>query len=144
DRTAVAAMIPGGTPTTGGISVLGLAPRQNGVTLNNMSFAGGQIPRDVAARLRVSTASYDPAIGWFSGARSNIQLGPAEVFTSATTHLTVDAPSLQATDPVSARLGQRVTNFNASAGAVGQLPNDKYGFNYGVQGGRRSADVTSL
>src|SRR5207248_674383 len=61
-----------------------------------------------------------------------------------TAHLTADAPPTQWTDPVSARLGQRFTNFNASLGGTGQLVDDVWSYNYGLQGGRKSSDFASL
>jgi len=145
DLATIMGMVPGVLTTSAGPSVLGLNPSQNSTTLNGMAFAGGVIPRDVATRVRVSTATYDPANGWFSGARTNVQLGPTtELFKRADSHLTLDAPALQSNDPISSRLGQRFTNFNGSLGGTGTLPDDRFSYNYGLQGYRRSADVASL
>ena len=144
DIAAMTAMVPGVVATAGGNSVLGLAPSQNSVTVNGMSFAGGMIPRDIRMRVTVSASSYDPANGWFSGARTNVYVPSSELFSQATGHLTVDAPSLQASDPVAARLGQRYKNVNGSLGMSGEILDDKFDYNVGLQGGRRSADVTSL
>jgi hypothetical protein len=144
DLAAIAGAMPGVTPTAGGISVLGLGPDQNSTTLNGMAFAGSDIPRDANTRVRVSASAYDPARGWFSGANTNVELAPGNLFGSRRSHLTLDAPTLQYTDPVSARLGQRFIGGNASYGADGELIEDKWYYNIGLQGGRRSADVTSL
>ena len=124
--------------------MLGLGNAQNSTTLNGLAFGAIDIPRDAATRVRVTSSSYDPTIGWFSGARTQVDLVPGDLFTSRTTHWTLDAPAAQWTDPVSARLGQRYTNVNASVGGMGQLVDDRWAYNYGLQGGRRSSDFASL
>ncbi|MEP6622341.1 MAG: carboxypeptidase-like regulatory domain-containing protein, partial [bacterium] len=122
DLAAIASMTPGVLTTATGVSVLGLNPSQNSNTLNGMAFGNGIIPRDIASRIRVSTSTYDPANGWFSGLRTNVQMPTASgLFTRATSHLTLDAPPMQANDPISSRLGQRFTTFNASMGGEGVL-----------------------
>lgn len=144
DLAAIAATLPGVTPTNGGISVLGLGPDQNSTTLNGMAFAGADIPRDANTRVRVSASAYDPSRGWFSGANTNVEVAPGNLFGGRRSHVTLDAPPFQYTDPVSARLGQRFTNGNLSVGADGELIEDKWYYNVGLQGGRRMADVASL
>ena len=74
-----------------------------------MAFAGADIPRDANTRVRVSASAYDPSRGWFSGANTNVELAPGNLFGGRRSHVTLDAPTLQYTDPVSARLGQRFT-----------------------------------
>jgi len=144
DLAALAALVPGVMSTPGGNSVLGLSPSQNSVTMNGMAFGGGQIPRDVRTRVNVSASNYDPANGWFSGARTNVYVASSELFSLATAHLTADAPPLQAGDPVAAHLGQRYTNVNGSLGMSGEILDDRFDYNFGLQGGRRVADVSSL
>lgn len=144
DLSALAATLPGVTPVNGGISVLGLSSDQNGTTLNGMAFAGSDVPRDAGTRLRVSATAYDPARGWFSGASSNIELAPGNTFGNRRAHLTLDAPAFQYTDPVSARLGQRFTGGQFSVGGDGELTENTWYYNAGLQGGRRSAPVASL
>ena len=144
DLAAIAAMLPGVTPTAGGISVLGLAPGQNQITLNGMVFAGADIPRDAQMRVRVQVSSYDPANGWFSGAQTAVDLALGSQFTTRTFRVTGDSPALQYTDPVSARSGQRFSTVNASMGGAGQLVDDRWAYNFGVQGGRKTVDQASL
>ena len=145
DINALAAMLPGVTPVTnGGISVLGLPPSQNAVTLNGMSFSGSDIPRDALTRVRVQASTYDPANGWFSGAQTALDLLVGAQFTSRTGHFMIDAPALEYTDPIGARLGQRFTNLNGSLGGNGQLVDDRWAYNFGVQGGRKTSSVASL
>src|SRR5512146_301651 len=144
DLNAIAAMLPGVAAVSGGISVAGLPPNQNSVTLNGLAFAGADVPRDAATRLRVITSSYDPSNGWFSGAQTAVDLVVGPQFTQGTTHWTVDAPPLQTGDRISAQSGQRFTNVNGSIGGAGQLFDDGWAYNFGVQGGRKASDVASL
>jgi len=145
DIAALSATIPGITPINGGISVLGLDPSQNSVTLNGMAFASGSIPRAARTSTRVSTTVYDPARGWFGGANSNVELSGGGVYTLRDATLSLDAPALQYTDPLSAHLGQRFTNVDASIGGIGPIGNrDLYFYSYGLQGTRRAADAISL
>ncbi|HEY4306333.1 MAG TPA: carboxypeptidase-like regulatory domain-containing protein [Gemmatimonadaceae bacterium] len=144
DLSALAATLPGVSQVPGGISVLGLPPDQNSTTLNGMAFAGADVPRDANTRLRVSSSAYDPSRGWFSGANSNVELAPGNLFGGRRSHITLDAPTLQYTDPISARLGQRFTSGQLSYGADGELIEDKWYYNIGLQGGRRNAPQSSL
>ncbi len=144
DLGAIAGTIPGVLTTADGPSVLGLGASQNSTTLNGMAFPGADIPRDASTRVRISTSMYDPARGWFSGANTNVELGPGNIFSTRRSHITLDAPALQYSDPVSSRLGQRFTNAQLSLGGDGELIPDRWYYNYGLQGGRRSADPASL
>jgi hypothetical protein len=144
DLSAIAATLPGITSVAGGISVLGLGADQNSTTLNGMAFGGSDIPRDANTRVRVSASAYDPSRGWFSGANTNVELAPGQLFGGRRSHYTVDAPFLQYTDPVSAKLGQRYSSGQLSLGADGEMIEDKWYYNLGVQGGRKMADVTSV
>jgi hypothetical protein len=144
DLAAIAALAPGVLPVAGGISLFGLGSAQNSTTLNGMAFAAADVPRDAFTRVRVTSSSYDPSIGWFSGARTQVDLVPGALFTQRNAHATVDAPAAQWTDPVSARLGQQFTNFNGSIGGMGQLVDDEWAYNFGLQGGRKSSDFASL
>lgn len=142
---AIAGTIPGVAVTPGGASIGGLSSAQNYATLNGMAFSGANIPRDASTRVSVSSSTYDPARGWFSGLQQNVELSQGNLFSSRRAHLTVDAPALQYSDPISAALGQRFTNVQASMGGDGPLlEGDKFVYNYGAQAARRSADVTSL
>ncbi|HXT14231.1 MAG TPA: carboxypeptidase regulatory-like domain-containing protein [Gemmatimonadaceae bacterium] len=143
DLAAIAGLMPGILSTAGGISVAGLAPSQNSITLGGLAFAGSSIPRDAITRVRVQASSYDPSIGWFSGALTAADLAIGDQFTNRSGHFTADAPALQYNDPISARLGQRFTNFNASLGGNGQLVDDRWAYNYGVQGGQKASALSA-
>jgi len=144
DLNALAGTVPGVTLTPGGVSVLGLAGNQSNVTLDGMAFAGGSIPREAQTRVRFSTSTYDPARGGFSGAQTEVELQRGFTFDSRRGHLTLDAPFLQFTDPVSRALGQRATNVSLGAGGSGELVENKYYYNVAAEATRRSSDAVSL
>src|SRR4029077_3165093 len=113
---AMAASVPGVTlvpDATGGLpgfSVLGLSPDQNRVTLNGLSFGGGDIPRDALVMTRVASTSFDVSRGGFSGGQLSVSANSGGNFTTRLAHVTLDAPSLQSTDIVGQRLGAKYTN----------------------------------
>ncbi len=143
DLAAIGATIPGIASTPAGLSVGGIGG-QNSTTINGMAFAGADVPRDARTSVRVSSSTYDPARGWFGGLNENVELSSGSLFATRRAHVTLDAPVLQYTDPVSARMGQRFTNGIASFGGDGALDDDNFVYNYGLQAGRRSADAVSL
>lgn len=145
DLNTLALMLPGASATAGGFSVLGLGATQNSTTVNGLNFAGGSLPRDVGTTTRVSTSTFDPSRGWFSGANVNVELSGGGLFGSARGHATVDAPVLQVTDAVSASAGQRFSNVRASFGADGPLTwENKHFYNVGAQVDRRTSDVATF
>ena len=144
DLTALAGMTPGVLQTASGFSVLGLGPTQNLVTLNGLAFPSGDIPRATPTLFHLTTSSYDPSIGWFSGARSNIDIAPSGPFTTRTTYWTADAPSLQFTDPIGARSGQRYGSVDASVGGGGLFAKDKLSYTYGAEAGRKTSSPATL
>ncbi len=129
--------------TSGGISVLGTGPAQNAVTLNGFAFPGSQIPRDVKMRARITSSSYDPSVGWFTGARTNVQLAPGGLFTSRTARATVDSRALQSGTPVGASLGQNPSRFDVSLAGDGPLFGP-FTYNAGVQATRTAARQATL
>src|SRR4029077_10446010 len=110
DLTAAASTVPGLSVTASGVSAFGLGPSANTTTLNGMSFAGSDVPREARTSTRVTTSTYDPSRGWFSGANTNVDLAGGNLLATKRASFTVDAPAAQYTDPVSAHLGQRYTN----------------------------------
>jgi hypothetical protein len=145
DLAALASLTPGASPVAGGYSVLGLGAAQNNQTINGMAFAGAGLPRDVRATSRVSTSTFDPARGWFSGSNVNMELAGGGLFGSSRGRVSVDAPALQLTDPASASTGQRFSSVRASYGADGPVTwENKHFYNVGVQADRRSSHFASL
>jgi hypothetical protein len=145
DLNAIAATVPGATASTGGYSVLGLGSAQNTATINGLSFNSASLPRDMRTSTRVTTSTYDPSRGWFSGSNVNVELDGGGLFSSARAHATLDAPALQITTPLSNAAGQRFMNVLASAGADGPLTwQNKTFYNVGAQVARRTSDIVSL
>jgi len=147
---AMAASVPGVTfvaDAGGGIpgfSVLGLSADQNRVTLNGMSFGGGDIPRDAFVATRVASTSYDVSRGGFSGGQLSISANAGGNFSQRLAHVTFDSRSLQATDAVGRELGAPYNNTQLSGAASGPIVLDKVFYNVAAQMGRRSSDLQSL
>ena len=147
---SMAASVPGVTlvpDASGGLpgfSVLGLSPDQNRVTLNGLSFGGGDIPRDALVMTRVASTSFDVSRGGFSGGQLSVSANSGGNFTTRLAHVTFDAPSLQATDVVGRRLGAQYTNAQLSGAAAGPIVLDKLFYNLAFQAGRRTSDLQSL
>ncbi|HEY7898855.1 MAG TPA: carboxypeptidase-like regulatory domain-containing protein [Gemmatimonadaceae bacterium] len=141
---AIGATIPGVATTPGGLSVGGLGSDQNSTTLNGLAFGGADIPRAAQTNVRVSSSTYDPSRGWFGGLNENVELSQGNIFAARRADLTIDAPALQYTDPVSARMGQRFSNVSADFGGDGSMMADKYVYSYGMHAGRRASDAVSL
>lgn len=147
---AMAASIPGVmlVPDAGGgpagFSVLGLSADQNRVTMNGLSFGGGDIPRDAFVTTRVASTSYDVSRGGFSGGQLSVSVGSGGNFSTRLAHVTFDAPSLQATDAVGRSLGAPYSNTQVSGAAAGPIVFDKLFYNFALQAGRKSSDLQSL
>ena len=147
---AMAVSVPGVTlvPDAGGgipgFSVLGLSADQNRVTLNGMSFSGGDIPRDAMVITRVASTSYDVSRGGFSGGQLSISANSGGNFSQRLAHVTFDSRSLQATDAVGRELGAPYNNAQISGAASGPIVLDKVFYNVAAQMGRRSSDLQSL
>jgi hypothetical protein len=145
DLSAAAATVPGLSVTPAGPSAFGLGASANSTTLNGASFAGGDVPREARTSTRVTTSTYDPSRGWFSGANTNVDLAGGNLLTSKRASFTLDAPAAQYTDAVSARLGQRYTNLRVNLGGDGPLTaDDRLFYSYGAQYAHRTAGIATL
>lgn len=141
---AIANTLPGASSHADGLSVFGLGGNQSNTTLNGMAFGGASLPRDAGTQVRVSTSTYDPARGGFSGGQTAVELSPGSPFKRRTAHLTADAPPLQVANDLSNRLGQRFTALNGSIGGSGELVENKWYYNSALQLSRRTANAASL
>ena len=150
DLAAMAATLPGVTLIpdasggASGFSVLGLGADQNNITLNGLNFGGTDLPRDATTQTRVTTSSFDPSRGGFSGAQISLRTNSGTNYVTRSLHQTVDAPSLQYTDPVSQQLGRRFTNLQLSGGAAGPFSYDKAFYSFSWQVGRRQNTLQDL
>jgi hypothetical protein len=150
DLSAMAATLPGITLIPGAdgaasqISVLGLGGDQNNITLNGLNFGSTDLPRDATTQTRVTTSTFDPARGGFSGAQIALRTNSGTNYQTRSLHATLDAPSLQYTDPVGNQLGQRFTNGQFSGNASGPIKLDKAFYSFSWQLGRRSNTLQDL
>ena len=150
DLSAMAATLPGITLIPGadgaasGFSVLGLGADQNNITLNGLNFAGTDLPRDATTQTRVTTSSFDPSRGGFSGAQISLRTNSGNNYVTRSLHQTVDAPSLQYTDAVGRQLGQQFTNLQLSGSASGPITLDKAFYYVSWQFGRRTSNLQDL
>lgn len=142
--SAIAATVPGLTLTPNGVSAGGIAPSGNSATLNGLSFAGTDVPRDAVTQIRVSSSTYDPSRGWFGGVQEQVDLAPDVVSSIRSGHLTLDAPALQYTNALSRALGGRFTGISASVGGADRMDRDELTYNYGVAVSRRTDRPVSL
>jgi hypothetical protein len=150
DLSAMAATLPGITLIPGadggssGFSVLGLGADQNNITLNGLNFSGTDLPRDATTQTRVTTSSFDPSRGGFSGGQISLRTVSGNNYVSRSLHTTVDAPSLQYADAASRALGQEFTNLQASGNASGPISLDKAFYAFSWQLGRRDSNLQDL
>lgn len=141
---AMAALIPGLSVTSNGVSAFGLGSDANMTTLNGMSFGGGSVPRDLQTLTTFFTSPWDPAHGGFSGVLTSATVARGTNIGRRRAHATFDAPALQTGDPIAARDGHKFTNIQLSDTRSGALSLDKYFYNYAVQASERMANVSSL
>jgi len=150
DLAAMAATLPGITLIpdasggASGFSVLGLGADQNNITLNGLNFGGTDLPRDATTQTRVTTSSFDPSRGGFSGAQIALRTNSGTNYRVRSLHQTVDAPGLQYTDPIGRQLGQQFTNLQLSGSAAGPFSYDKAFYSFSWQVGRRSSTLQDL
>lgn len=149
DLSAMAATLPGisvmtSADGTAGFSVLGLGADQNNITLNGLNFSGTDLPRDATTQTRVTTSSFDPSRGGFSGGQISLRTTSGSNYKARSLHQTVDAPSLQYTDAVGRALGQRFTNLQLSGSASGPIKLDKAFYAFSWQLGRRASTLQDL
>jgi len=137
-------LIPGSDGLANGFSVLGLGADQNNITLNGLNFSGTDLPRDATTQTRVSTSTFDPSRGGFSGAQIALRTNSGTNYVLRSIHQTVDAPGLQYTDQVGRQLGQQFTNLQLSGSMSGPITYDKAFYNFSYQLGRRSSDLQTL
>ena len=127
----------------GGISVHGLPTEQTVVTLNGVPVPISSIPPG-AMSARLATTTYDPSRGGFSGGQVALRPGFTALVYSNRIGTTLDLPSLQFTDPASARLGQEYTNLQFNGRHAGPLVDGKSRFSVQYDVGRRFTDLATL
>jgi hypothetical protein len=142
---AIAGNTPGVTQGVNGPSILGSGASSNLTTLNGMALPGGTLPRAARVDTRVTGATFDPVRGGFSGANTDVQLGAgSRNYQERNGFVTVDAPSLQATDAIGQSLGARYGAVRGSAGANGYLVPHYATYNVAVELSRSTSDPATL
>ncbi len=141
---AMASLIPGLSVGPGGVSAFGMTSDANNATLNGMTFSGGDLPRDARTTTRFSTSPWDPTLGGFAGVLVRQTLASGGNISSRSSHLTIDDPALQFSDPIAAHVGQEFSNIALDLGGRGAYALDKLYYNYGVHVARRTSAVASL
>ena len=144
DINATALTLPGVVPSGTGYSVLGVSPDQNGATLNGMSFGGGSVPRAANTSTTFTTSTYDPSRGWFAGSQAQVTMRAGGMFSSRQAILSVDAPTLQASDPIAAKIGNQFTKLYGSLGGDGMAVHDKVAYSYGLDVVHQSSTLSTL
>jgi hypothetical protein len=141
---AMATLIPGLAVTTNGVSAFGMGGDANMTTLNGMSVGAASVPRDVPVTTTFLTSPWDPTRGGFAGALTSATVASGDNVSTRRVRATLDAPALQADDPIAARFGQKYTNLQLGHAGTGAFSLDKYFYDYGFQASRQTADVQSL
>jgi hypothetical protein len=128
-----------------GPSVLGSAAGSNLTTLNGSAMAAGSIPRAAQTRTRVTTATFDPTRGGFSGANIDLELGPGNrMFQNRRAYLTLDPSVLQSTDEIGRATGAVTSGIRGSLGADGELIRHVLTYNVAVDYAHRVSRSANL
>jgi hypothetical protein len=143
--SAIATTMPGVTVGAGGISILGSGPGSNLTTLNGMALGTGSLPRAARVQSRVTGATYDATRGGFSGAATDVRLGPGDRnFQNRSTFFTLEAPQLQVTDAVGRALGAPTQTVRASGAIDGEAIRRVLSYNISADVSRVANDPATL
>ncbi len=129
--TALVGTMPGVSVLTGlngradGFSVLGMGADANSLTLNGLAFGSNGLPRDAAITASLTTSSFDPSRGGFSGANLNLTSGSGSNFTTRGINVVTSSPYLQWTDRAANALGTKYTNVSVGGLTSGPLQLNK-------------------
>src|SRR5262249_25478281 len=99
---------------------------------------------DATTQTRVSTSSFDPSRGGFSGGQISLRTQSGTNYVQRSLHTTLDAPTLQYTDAVGRSLGQQFTNLQVSGNLSGPISYDKAFYAFSYQLGQRRSDLQTL
>ena len=105
-------------------------------------WINSKVARDARTVVSISTTSYDPSVGWFSGFRTNVELEQGNLFSSRTVSTTIDAPFMQL--PAGVGNESRFTNVRVSTGGDGMFWGDRTSYSYGAEAAQRSAAFLSI
>ena len=150
DLSAMVSYLPGVTMITGpdgspiGFSVLGLGPEQNTITLDGVTIDASTLPADVLASARLTTTTFDPSRGGFSGANVSISSRRGGGMIQRSLNLTVDEPSLQFIDQTGSQLGREYTQLRLQGATSGPIIREKLFYAVNAQVDRRTRALSTL
>ncbi len=131
DFNALATLAPGvigiaGTDSTpASFSVGGQPANQNSITLDGLSFGGGNVPQEGVRNTRVITNTYDAARGQFTGGQvASTTRGGTNVFQGAFNYSLRD-PSLEFVEDPDNSFSQKYTQNQISGGFGGPIIRNK-------------------
>ena len=137
-------LIPGADGNPDQFSVFGLGGDQNGSTLNGLSFAGSEVPRDAATRSSLGASLWDVSRGGFSGAQFSLRTQSGSNFSARGMSALVNAPPLQWTDRAGRSTGAQYTSASLGAATAGPIALDRVFYSAGYQFDRRASDLLNL
>ena len=150
DISAMVSYLPGVTMIVGpdgspvGFSVLGLGPEQNTITLDGVTIDASTLPADVLASARLTTTTFDPSRGGFSGANVSVSSRRGGAMIQRSLNLTLDEPSLQFIDRTGSQLGREYTQLRLQGTTSGPLIREKLFYSLTAQVDRRTRDLSTL
>ena len=150
DISAMVSYLPGVTMITGpdgtpiGFSVLGLGPEQNTITLDGVTIDASTLPADVLASARLTTTTFDPSRGGFSGANVSVSSRRGGAMIQRSLNLTVDEPSLQFIDRTGSQLGREYTQLRLQGATSGPIIRERLFYALNAQVDRRTRDLSTL
>lgn len=144
DLIAMAGSLPGFVLTGSGVSTLGLDASQNGTTLNGLTMTGSVLPRDLKTVTRVTSTSYDPARGGFSGAQTAVDMTPGTNYSSRRGSAAVTAPTSERFTAGRGDVRWPSGQFLISGGTDGALIYDRFFYNVAAQLSRSVPNVIGL
>ncbi|MHB0949674.1 MAG: carboxypeptidase regulatory-like domain-containing protein [Gemmatimonadaceae bacterium] len=136
---------PGVVNLPTGLSVLGLPSEQNRVTLGGVGFDGSAIPRSLGVSARLSTTSYDPAVGWGAGAQLAVDVFPGGLYAFRNLQLVAEPDPLQPARRDGTGFGPRSSNVVVSGAFGGPLgKRDRVFYAAGFDAHRRRTPATTF
>jgi hypothetical protein len=147
---AMAASLPGVTfiPGTDGgaasFSILGLDASQNMTTVNGLSFDGAELPSDALRGGGVSTNSFNPAQGGFSGGQASFRTSAGTNFVVQRASLNLAPKTLQFTDAAGQQLGVQYNRGQYQFSRAGPIKYDKYYYASSFQFTRQTNNLQTL
>ena len=137
-------LIPGLDGAADVFSALGLSADQNSATFNGLGSGISVLPSDAQVTASVTTVSFDPAIGSFSGGQISIQTRPGSNISSRTASSTGTAPPVEFADNVAQAQNKEYTQLQLGTGGAGPIKMDQHFYNVSGQASRRFNDLPSL